>query len=315
MKKYIVEGGIDFFSELYKEISNGNENQIDEDDSNKCLITGEELTSKFVKLNCGHKFNYIPLYNDLVNHRIKFNVLETKSTKLSDNEIRCPYCRSRQTELLPYYQELDLPKTLHVNMEYKTKKHCSPGSCEYLTENPGFNPLQPESDTNVKMIKCIRYHCGNMNYYFDKAKKETVYIGDHHYCYIHRKQIVSEHKKSVKEKFMEAKKKALQEKKEQMKEDKKKLAEEKKAKLKEEKMQAKLNAKMSAKKSDANANVVLGASTVVLENGGCIQILKTGPKKGTQCGCKIFNNNLCKRHSPKEKTEHPTDSVENNIEN
>jgi hypothetical protein len=29
---------------------------------------------------------------------------------------------------------------------------------------------------------------------------------------------------------------------------------------------------------------------------GCIQILKTGLSKGSNCGCKIFKDNLCKRH-------------------
>ena len=28
----------------------------------KCLITGEPLTEHSIKLNCGHEFNYIPLF-------------------------------------------------------------------------------------------------------------------------------------------------------------------------------------------------------------------------------------------------------------
>ena len=55
--KYIIEGGIDFFSELYKSLDV--EEDVLEDDNNKCLISNQVLTDKHVQLNCGHKFNYI----------------------------------------------------------------------------------------------------------------------------------------------------------------------------------------------------------------------------------------------------------------
>jgi hypothetical protein len=42
---------------------------------------------KFVKLNCGHNFNYIPLFNDLVNHKKKFNMMESNSGFLKKDEI------------------------------------------------------------------------------------------------------------------------------------------------------------------------------------------------------------------------------------
>ena len=102
--KYITEGGLDFFSELYKSfyIDEDAENKIDE--SNLCLITQEQLTDKYIELNCGHKFNYIPLYNDLVNFKKKFNLMEGINTRLDNEEIRCPYCREKQSGLLPYYE-------------------------------------------------------------------------------------------------------------------------------------------------------------------------------------------------------------------
>ena len=67
--KYIIEGGIDFFSELYKSLDV--EEDVLEDDNNKCLISNQVLTDKHVQLNCGHKFNYIELYHDFVNHKKK----------------------------------------------------------------------------------------------------------------------------------------------------------------------------------------------------------------------------------------------------
>ena len=65
-KKYKVEGDIDFFSELYKSLDQDENNN---DDDNKCLITNETLTDRFVKLNCGHSFNYLPLLYDIKNHK------------------------------------------------------------------------------------------------------------------------------------------------------------------------------------------------------------------------------------------------------
>ena len=48
MKKYIVEGGIDFFAELYKSLDDEENNNKTEEDNNKCLITNQLLTDKFV---------------------------------------------------------------------------------------------------------------------------------------------------------------------------------------------------------------------------------------------------------------------------
>ena len=71
--KYNIEGQIDFFSELYKSLDEVDKTDTD---NNICLITNEPLTENFVQLECKHKFNYIPLYNDLVNHKRKFNYLQ-----------------------------------------------------------------------------------------------------------------------------------------------------------------------------------------------------------------------------------------------
>ena len=63
-----------------------------------------------------------------------------------------------------------------------------------------------------------------------------------------------------------------------------------KQKAKEEKLMAK-----ALKKNPMSENVVLGPSFQT----GCVQILKTGTNKGKPCGCKIFAENMCKRHMPK----------------
>ena len=62
-----------------------------QDEDNNCLITNLPLSDKFVTLSCGHKFNYVPLYNDIFNHKQKFNVMESSVSSLMPGEIRCPY--------------------------------------------------------------------------------------------------------------------------------------------------------------------------------------------------------------------------------
>ena len=55
-----------------------------------------------IVLNCGHKFNYDPLFQDIYNHKKRFSAMETM--RLKEFQIRCPYCRKIQNELMPYYK-------------------------------------------------------------------------------------------------------------------------------------------------------------------------------------------------------------------
>ena len=56
MPKYIIEGGINFYDELYKSICSPSNN---ENTDNICLISNEPLIENFVTLDCNHKFNYL----------------------------------------------------------------------------------------------------------------------------------------------------------------------------------------------------------------------------------------------------------------
>ena len=109
MKKYLIEGNIDFYNEINK---NDEDNNIDLNYNDICLITNEPLTDKFVTMECGHKFNYIPLYNDLFKQKYCNNVME--ETRLQINQIRCPYCRSVSTQLIPFYENFCIIKDVFV---------------------------------------------------------------------------------------------------------------------------------------------------------------------------------------------------------
>jgi hypothetical protein len=108
LNKYNIEGDIDFYSELSKDLD-----EDEEGGDNCCLITNKALTDNYVVMECGHKFNYEPLYNDILNHKKKFNSMERKYLKAM--EIRCPYCRNVQKQLLPYYENLGFAKVHGVN--------------------------------------------------------------------------------------------------------------------------------------------------------------------------------------------------------
>jgi len=82
-----------------------------------CLISNQPLTSDYVKLACGHMFNYAPLFHDIKYHKKIGNSKE--SNRLGANEIRCPYCRSKQSTLLPYYESYNFGKIGGVNWKYQ----------------------------------------------------------------------------------------------------------------------------------------------------------------------------------------------------
>jgi hypothetical protein len=333
MKSYNIEGNIDFFTELYNSLDVVENEQKTSEDDNLCLITCQPLTENHVKMVCGHKFNYIPLYNDIKNHKQKFNNLEGNLSQLKYNEIRCPYCRNKQSELLPYYEELELAKIHGVNFidpnrKISTCNHNNRKPCEYLIPNPAYdpsgnNPIEKAtkySNQNCKFFTC--YHNG----YYKLSNYIEQYNGeDKCLCHLHKQIMVKEHNKKIKDKAKEEAKKAKEEAKKLQKEailkakedaklEAKKIKEETKKLQKEIFIKVQEDKKTKVKKEIkvkeikvteikvTSENVVLGPVIITNpsnENGqpnGCIEILKSGPKKGTPCGSKIFNTDKCKRH-------------------
>ena len=115
MVNYNLEGNINFYEELYKSLDETEDSSVTKDVSfnDTCLITGEPFDKYFFRMECGHKFNYIPLYKDLLSFKNKLSLMEI--SKVKQNEIRCPYCRKKQTNLLPYYEELNVSKVNGIN--------------------------------------------------------------------------------------------------------------------------------------------------------------------------------------------------------
>ncbi len=133
---------------------------------------------------------------------------------------------------------------------------------------------------------------------------------------------IKEEKNQLKLKEKEELQKVKDEAKQKAKEAKLKEKEEAKAELKKSVQLAKQNKKKTPVLNDntividlTNENVVISclseaqnvvtnAVTNAVANNDqvllCHEILKTGKNKGTQCGNKVFENNLCKRHINKQ---------------
>lgn len=248
-------GGIDFYAELYSSLDGEEEG----DSKNVCLITDNVLTDNHVVLECGHKFNYLPLFNDIRAHKTKFNCLEANHVKI--NEIRCPYCRSRQKTLLPYYPELGLPKIVGVNKE---------------------PPVLPQ---RIQVVGTCQYEACLSTQYICKLECDG-----NLYCYSHYnlKQRAHQKQEKLKEKAAEKIMKQEQKKEQKLLETKQKA---------EAKAEAKAKAKEDLKNTILNVTANgLQEENTIIATAGCSQLMKTGLRKGQSCGATVFCSGFCKRH-------------------
>ena len=175
MVKYIIEGGdFNFYEELYESIGVDN---ADDTNDNLCLITNTPLTEYSVKLECGHNFNYLPLFNDLANHKKNYNSMERLMLKAM--EIRCPYCRNVQKNLLPYHPELGLEKVHGVNDYDETKvlasfsnysSKWSLGVCCFEIYDEEKNTYCPCNNKQVALIESIGKKYCSQHIYLAKKK-------------------------------------------------------------------------------------------------------------------------------------------------
>lgn len=264
MSNHVLEGNIDFYGELYKSLHENS--PVESDDL--CLITSELLEENYVTMDCGHRFNYLPLYNDIINCK-QAGSLDTQI--LAYNEIRCPYCRKKQAKLLPYYDNMKIKKIHGVN---------------YVDESVLFSSNYKIGQCRYQKIMNNDVVCCSYKY-VSKLKEDG-----NDYCY--------QHKKIVKSEILNAillKKKELKEKEKKEKEMEKKEKSIIKELVKFKKMKEKIEkAKINFDKKFPQLNVVESDEPVVIDNDYCVQILKTGDNKGKKCRMKKTNDDYCLRH-------------------
>ena len=87
------------------------------DDTNNtklCLLTKEKLSKFNITLNCGHTFNYVPLYQEISIQKNK-NINYKDIIRLKKHQFKCPYCRNIENKLIPYVNFPNVLKKPGVN--------------------------------------------------------------------------------------------------------------------------------------------------------------------------------------------------------
>jgi hypothetical protein len=297
---YKLAENINFYDELYKSLD---DDETDNDETKICQITGLELKDRCVTLNCKHVFNYDAIYTEICKQKFEFKTYTSESLSSAelkvwrhrgyDYFIRCPYCRSIQYDLLPYYNDMPHIQKYGVNttdVEYRVIDKSS-----HITNNvynSGNYSYKVYGYTFKKGIcqKITVNSAGKNLPCYNSFVSEVV--GTYKtYCPCHIRQAAKDYKISLKLKALEIKQKA--------KEDKQKAKEDKINALIESKTESKLKTKSKSKIT----NTVISQTTEISEfiptetQQLCVAILKTGLRTGQECGIKAYSGNMCKRHS------------------
>uniref|UniRef100_A0A6C0F6P2 Uncharacterized protein n=1 Tax=viral metagenome TaxID=1070528 RepID=A0A6C0F6P2_9ZZZZ len=281
MEKYAIEGNLDFYSELYKSLD---ESPKEDDCKDVCLITNSKLCDFYVTLGCNHKFNYIPLFNEIQNQKLKVNTLNT--THLQNNQVMCPYCRCSNNNVLPFHAELGLNKIYGINtldVTYKQSldvggKGCFLSVCEYTMTNQ-----------NNETIPCN-------NKWVYKIKEDGKC-----YCYGHKLVVMTKilAEKKLKEKQEKIAAKLAEKAEAKAQKDAAKLAIKDAIKAQKLAIKAAIKAQKEAEKAAPSSSSAKKPNPkhmpTTLEL--CTEILKSGKNAGTQCPCKALLNGKCGRHS------------------
>ena len=190
---YKLENDVDFFKELKQIKMNVSTaaaaTTATEAQEPQCLITNEPLQKDHITLKCGHKFNYVPIFNEVLfqkcsllpkNISSKVITTYTKQTKVNNaqttnppvtsllynssynleinrlqyDEIKCPYCRSITQNILPYYPYPDISKVKYVN--FPANLSLPALTCEYNQFiSGGNNTVFTTNETNMCKCHCI----------------------------------------------------------------------------------------------------------------------------------------------------------------
>lgn len=160
---YKIEGGINFYKELL------DEHEASTTTTDDCLLTNRPLECGYIELPCGHKFNFFPLYTEILYQKTNPAFVNNKyNTQISKDKIKCPYCRTiHSNSLLPYIVNekriiginspiklcsLGNVKCQHVSVSASKKKHTA---CTSFT-NIHYIP-ESCSGTGNAMFLCKRH--------------------------------------------------------------------------------------------------------------------------------------------------------------
>lgn len=185
-KYYIIEGDdvetktedceYDFFNKL-KYMTQCNESIENVNIDSCCLLTKEALNDIHVTLNCSHKFNYIPLYKEVVIQKTSAGMTTNgyyNSCTLRLNEMKCPYCRRVQDKLLPFLNYDDVKRLRGVN---GPESLCMKARmCEHIEINQKSKKKNSKKETSsacecnaTHLVNGVLYYCKK---HYDQQKQE-----------------------------------------------------------------------------------------------------------------------------------------------
>lgn len=100
--QFLNESDNESDSDNVSDCKNENNDSINErKNKERCLISNELLNNNAITLICNHKFNFLELYNEVTEQKTK-KLLD--NSKLRLNEIKCPYCRTVNNKIMPYFK-------------------------------------------------------------------------------------------------------------------------------------------------------------------------------------------------------------------
>ena len=330
MAKYVIEGNIDFYDELYKSLGN-NTKDCNNDNCNDgkekvefCQISGLPLIENNVTLECKHKYNYDTLYKEICKQKYIFRTYNLESLSKPDFQrfieakvdyyIRCPYCRNVQFTMLPYYENSGSEKRYGINSLVKEHNDHNYLIKTNMNSNYHYNAYGYTFLPGV-CCKIVDVKDGQ-NVFCTTKYSALVPMMNKSFCLNHIRAEVKQYnnEKKLLEKQKEKEQKLL----EKQKEKEQKLLE--KQKEKEQKKALKGEQKKTQIKEKKNTiikqNIQIGEFSTTTTDTTCCSILKSGAKKGQQCGAKGKYNGLCARHLPailQNKTEETKTSNPDNI--
>ena len=154
---------------------------------NICLISNTKLEMNSIKLDCGHCFNYIPLYNEICQQKTR-KLLDNARLRL--NEIKCPYCRTVTNKLIPFYKFYQIKQVKGVN--YPGNLCMDINRCEYTTQKSG------KHCNNSACVTKYGNFCNKHFKYYYHDEKIIDSIDDNEYNF-YKKKTIMELKKILKD--------------------------------------------------------------------------------------------------------------------
>ena len=142
---------------------NDDDEDVNDNVNNNCLISHEPLDDSKINLPCGHSFNYYPLYKEIYNQKKVKNVTEIVYLKV--NQIKCPYCRAIHNYLIPYREMEGVSLVYSVNSPRKYVFY--ENKCQYVYS-------KGKNAGNICGICCIDKYCNSHKKYLnDKTIGKT----------------------------------------------------------------------------------------------------------------------------------------------